>query len=218
VHDCVIQVVRRLLVHGAVEINSKNLKGFYIWQGQGQISSEMRRVLRYARLLSSVFPNRRAINSHEVYLKSNIVRDLAKFMLRQQMRIPNEFRSILLVVAVLYLTINFQLVLTPPGGLWQDNCDPRYNPVGCKVPHQAGKVIMDEHSFHQLYYLNTISFGVTISLLILLLPWGSLFSITYCSLVCLVPMILLYACYFLAIQIVTPSSFKKEIVSWWPLQ
>ncbi|XP_059441851.1 uncharacterized protein LOC132174175 [Corylus avellana] len=54
--------------------------------------------------------------------------------------LPNELRSMLLVVAVLFLTLNFQLVLTPPGGLWQDNCDPQHNSVGnCTVPHQAGK-------------------------------------------------------------------------------
>ncbi|KAE8055481.1 hypothetical protein FH972_012321 [Carpinus fangiana] len=211
------KVVRRLLGYGEVEINSKNLKGFYIWQGQGQISSEMRRMLRYARLLSSVFPCRRAaVNSHEVYLKSNFVRDVGKFVLRLQMSIPYEFRSIILVVAVLYLTINFQLVLTPPGGLWQDDCDPKHNPAGCKVPHQAGKLIMDKHNFHLLYYLNSCSFGVTVALLFLLLPWGSLFGLSYCFVVCL-PMILLYACYFLALQIVTPSSFKKEDRNWWPL-
>ena len=211
--------MRRLLCHGTVEVNSKNLRGFYIWQGQGQISSEMRRMLHYARLLSSVFPCRRAaINSHEGYRRSDPFGCLRLFMLRLQMTVPNELRNILLVVAVLYLTINFQLVLTPLGGLWQDNCDPQHNSVGCKVPHQAGKVIMDEHSFHQLYYLNSFSFGVTISLLFLLLPWGNLFSITCGSLViCLVPMILLYACYFLAIQIVSPSSFKKEDRTWWPL-
>jgi hypothetical protein len=55
------------------KINSKNLGGCNIWQGQMPISSEMRRVLRHARLLSRVCSDRRAINSHEVYLKSDSI-------------------------------------------------------------------------------------------------------------------------------------------------
>jgi hypothetical protein len=187
-------------------MNSKNLGGCNIWQVERPISSEMSRVLRHARLLSRVCCDRRAMNSHEVYLISAVLRKSRMFKLAMQKGIPNELRCILLVVAVLYLTINFQLVLTPPGGLWQDNCDPdQHNPDGCTVPHQAGKLIMGEHYFHLLYKLNSISFGVTIGLLIILLPWNSLLSLFF-----LIPMFLLFACYFLSIQIVTPSSFINK--------
>ncbi|XP_059441856.1 uncharacterized protein LOC132174181 [Corylus avellana] len=133
------KVVRRLLNNVGVTINSENLEGCTIWQGQTPISSEMRRMLHRARVVLRLCPFRRAI-THEVYLRSNFVGDFRKCMLLLQIGITNELRSILLVVAVLYLTINFQLVLTPSGGLWPDNCDPQHNPIGnCTVPHQAGK-------------------------------------------------------------------------------
>ncbi|XP_059441860.1 ankyrin repeat-containing protein BDA1-like [Corylus avellana] len=136
-----LQVVERLLNSDGVTINSENLEGCTIWQGQRPISREMEHMLHEAREVLRLSPSRRAI-THEVYLRYNFDRDFQTFMLRLQMRLPNELRSILLVVAVLYLTINFQLVLTPPGGLWQDNCDPQHNPVGnCTVPHQAGKLL-----------------------------------------------------------------------------
>ena len=201
-HDCVIQVVQRLLKNDEVKINSKNLGGCNFWQVQRPIRGDMRRVLRRARLLLSVFPNSRAaINSHEGYRRSYPFHCLRLFMLRLQMTVPNELRSILLVVAVLYLTINFQLVLTPPGGLWQDNCDPQQNPVGCTVPHQAGTLIMGNILFRQLYYyFNLISFSVTLTLLILLLPWSSPLSLLF-----LIPMFLLVACYVLALVVVTLS-------------
>ena len=209
-HDCVIQVVRLLLNIAGLKINYKNLRGCDIWQVQRPISSEMRCVLRRARLLSRVFPDRRAINTHEVYLKSNPIGCFRLFMLRLQMKIPNELRSILFVVAVLYLTLNFELVLNPPGGLWQDNCDPQHNPVGCTAPHQAGKVIMDEQNFIPIYfYCNLSSFLATLCLLIVLLPWNNRLSFLF-----LIPLILLFACYLLSLQIVIPSSFK---ISWLPL-
>ncbi|KAK7857219.1 ankyrin repeat-containing protein bda1 [Quercus suber] len=120
--------VRHLLAWSSrfVVVNHKNIEGQTAWdilQGQTQEvdNREIRVMLHRAGADSGVslstfkwhpmewlpIPNRSTLSS--LYIKSEL-RSLSE-----------EKRSMLLVVAVLLVTIGFQAVLSPPGGVWQDN-------------------------------------------------------------------------------------------------
>ena len=124
-----MQAVNRLLTwgYGFIHVNHRNSEGKTAWdilQGQTQVdNSEIRVMLRDAKAKPasslSTFnshPNnqRPAYSSRRVvHWRTNITREMRNF--------TEERRNILLMVAVLLATLSFQVVLTPPGGLWQDN-------------------------------------------------------------------------------------------------
>ncbi|KAL4601347.1 hypothetical protein ACB092_11G266400 [Castanea dentata] len=93
-----------------VDVNHKNLED----------NSEIRVMLRHdkAKPASSLstfnsHPNNQRLLDyprHFVYVSTDIVRKSLE-----------ERRSMLLVVTILLATLSYQAVLTPPGGLWQDN-------------------------------------------------------------------------------------------------
>lgn len=79
-------------------------------------------------------------------------------------------RSSLMVVASLIATIAFQAVISPPGGVWQDDL------IGDSVnreedPHKAGKSIMADtypDQYGQFMIMNTIAFLSSLSIILLL--------------------------------------------------
>ncbi|GMN36061.1 hypothetical protein TIFTF001_005724 [Ficus carica] len=80
-------------------------------------------------------------------------------------------RSSLMVVASLIATIAFQAVISPPGGVWQDDLlvDSEGNPV--EDPHKAGKSIMADtypDQYGQFMIMNTIAFLSSLSIILLL--------------------------------------------------
>ncbi|KAL4601426.1 hypothetical protein ACB092_11G272400 [Castanea dentata] len=122
------QAVKHLLAWGYkfVDVNHKNLEGETAWdilQGKTQVENrEIRDMLRRARAKSGSSlstSNRYAkyqrlpVSSCFQFLKTDFKRDIRK--------LSEERRSLLLVVAVLLVTVSYQAVLSPPGGLWQDN-------------------------------------------------------------------------------------------------
>nr|POF05353.1 hypothetical protein CFP56_75941 [Quercus suber] len=52
-----------------------------------------------------------------------------KYHVRQMPALSDERQNVLLVVAVLLVTISYQVVLNPPGGLWQDDVQYNRGPV-----------------------------------------------------------------------------------------
>lgn len=62
---------------------------------------------------------------------------------------PNEVRNTLLVLAVLIATATYQAVLSPPGGVWQDDSLPSQGAgtVATSIkPHKAGEAVMGTHN------------------------------------------------------------------------
>ncbi|KAL6962996.1 hypothetical protein U1Q18_037962 [Sarracenia purpurea var. burkii] len=55
---------------------------------------------------------------------------------------PSEVRNALLVIAVLIATATYQSVLSPPGGVWQDDSLPAAGDDTTTKPHTAGQSVM----------------------------------------------------------------------------
>nr|POF06420.1 ankyrin repeat-containing protein bda1 [Quercus suber] len=122
------QAVKHLLAWGYkfVNVNHKNLEDETAWdilQGKTKVENgEIRDMLRRAKAKSGSSlstSNRYAkyqrlpVSSCFQFLKTDFKREIRK--------LSEERRSLLLVVAVLLVTVSYQAVLNPPGGLWQDN-------------------------------------------------------------------------------------------------
>ena len=118
-----MQAVRRLLARGGTSfnVNEKNLEdktALDILEGQrtqGVDNSEMRVILDGAgaltasSLLTVTSPHARYLS--EVATPETVVKE----------PLSDEKRNALLVVAALLITVTYQAILSPPGGLWQDN-------------------------------------------------------------------------------------------------
>ncbi|KAK7851635.1 ankyrin repeat-containing protein bda1 [Quercus suber] len=127
--------VRHLLAWGYkfVDVNHKNLEGETAWdilqQGQTQVQTqvqnkEIRNMLRRVKAKSSSSLSTFKFNRYEKYQRlpiSSCFQFLKTDFKREIRKLSEERRSLLLVVAVLLVTVSYQAVLSPPGGLWQDN-------------------------------------------------------------------------------------------------
>ena len=90
-------------------------------------------------------------------------------------RLSNDDRNALLVVAALFITITYQVVLSPPGGLWQDDVRaPAPAPSDLYV-HLAGTAIAEtalRAHFQNVAMIHYITFSLSAIMTFLLLPSG----------------------------------------------
>ena len=96
---------------------------------------------------------------------------------RELMRLSDEKRNALLVVAVLVVTVTYQAVLSPPGGVWQDDYepDPDQTLYNTKAAHKAGTAIGRTSSwvpFSVFMIVNTLTFFFSNAVVFFLLPVG----------------------------------------------
>ena len=169
-----MQAVSHLLAWAPQDfcVNVKNLEGktaLDILQEQTQVNREMEVKLRHAKALTaSSLPT---ITSYVDYLmqhKDKFRRFRTSFA-RDVIRISDENRNALLVVAVLLITISYQALLSPPGRLWQDDYKPETNQT--TAAHKAGKSIAFIKSGYPLFLIfNTLTFFSSCAITCLLLP------------------------------------------------
>ena len=118
-----MQAVRHLLAWGFDGINIKNLEGKTAWDiSQRRDNREIRVMLDKARALKAS-PTLTA-NLYEYYLRPPKFRwaeYIRKKCARELMTLSNEKRNALLVIVALVVTVTYQAVLSPPGGVWQDD-------------------------------------------------------------------------------------------------
>ena len=109
-----------------MDVNHKNLENKTAWDILREDSREIRDMLRRAGAkpgsslsTSNGYPNPKyqwpltVSRVEAIFSNKNIKLQIRKFTV--------EWRSMLLVVAALLATLSFQAILTPPGGVWQDN-------------------------------------------------------------------------------------------------
>ncbi|XP_023922311.1 ankyrin repeat-containing protein BDA1 [Quercus suber] len=188
-----------------VDVDVKNLEGKTardILQGseQTQVGRKIKVMLHRAKALkASSLPK---VTSYADYLRPKVGRR-EKFRIRrtrEQQTISDERRNVLLVVATMLLTVTYQGILSPPGGLWQDDYKPGTNESNTIAPngkinttlhsHEAGAVIGSRKtSFWFFMLLNSVTFMLSFTIIFQLIPSG------YCYVMFQAALCFLYFCY-----------------------
>ncbi|KAM4082619.1 hypothetical protein ACJW30_11G189000 [Castanea mollissima] len=194
-----------------VDVNRKNLEGKTAWDRSQEGNREIRVMLRRAGAkpgstlpTSNGYPNpkyQRPLTVSDSTIERLGDAFLLRSLRREIRKFTVEWRNILLVVAALLVTLSFQAVLTPPGGVWQDHgqCQPyhgqgnnssnypkmiylRHNHTTLECERKAGTAIALEYSLFYWLFLtcNTALFLLSTSLIVLLIlnsPIKALFTL-----------------------------------------
>ena len=116
------------------------------------------------------------------YLKSAIspIEKMIIYHRRQHTKITNDMRNALLVVAVLIVAVTYQAVLSPPGGVWQDNSNPitidnQFDTTASTSnvitsPHKAGTLVMGTLNAAIFVLANSVTFYLSIAIVFFLIP------------------------------------------------
>ena len=199
-----------------VDVNVKNLEGKTardILQGseQTQVGRKIKVMLHRAKALkASSLPK---VTSYADYLRPKVSRR-EKFRIwrtREQQTISDERRNVLLVVATLLMTVTYQGILSPPGGLWQDDYNPGTNESNTIAPngkidttlhsHEAGAVIGSRKtSFWFFMLLNSVTFMLSFTIIFQLIPSG------YCYVMFQAALCFLYFCYLASLTVIKAST------------
>lgn len=95
------------------------------------------------------------------YFKYNKIRDS-----------PSEARNAMLVIAILIATATYQAVLSPPGGVWQDDSlSSNNNGTDTTKPHMAGQAVMGSKSmvlFGLFIFFNSVGFFTSLNMIYVL--------------------------------------------------
>ena len=173
-----MQAVRELLNCG-VNLNARNLEGRTaqdMLQEQTQANNSVIRDLLICcgALSCSLRPG--------ILGKTGLFFERLRLLIKsahEGSRISNDDRNALLVVAALLITITYQVVITPPGGLWQDGCQPGVD-NGCSSQHTAGTAIAQTaQGFNQVAMINYFTFTLSSIMTFLLLPRGYIISMLF---------------------------------------
>ena len=203
--------------------NLKNLEGKTAWdilQEQTQVdNSEIKALLRDARPLTcSCLP---ILTSYVRRVKGISLRKFVKNYARELTTLTDEKRNALLVVAVLLVSVTYQAVLNPPGGLWQeDKC--KRDTVAHKAAQKAGRryyhhnkddcdpkqklkagtaIGLTTFPFWLFLCCNSVIFVVANSIIYLLVPVGYIRA----SFVALI--IYLWFCYIASLIVITDAPY-----------
>uniref|UniRef100_A0A7N2QX56 PGG domain-containing protein n=1 Tax=Quercus lobata TaxID=97700 RepID=A0A7N2QX56_QUELO len=199
-----------------VDVNVKNLEGKTardILQGseQTQAGRKIKVMLHRAKALkASSLPK---VTSYADYLRPKVGRR-EKFRIRrtrEQHTISDERRNVLLVVATLLMIVTYQGILSPPGGLWQDDYNPGTNESNTIAPNgkinttlhsqEAGAVIGSRKtSFGFFMLLNSVTFMLSFTIIFQLIPSG------YCYVMFQAALCFLYFCYLASLTVIKAST------------
>ncbi|XP_024030657.1 uncharacterized protein LOC21406178 isoform X2 [Morus notabilis] len=113
-----------------------------------------------------------------------------------------ESRSMILVALVLFATVEYQIVLSPPGGLWQEDNNNSTATHDKKI-HPPGTVVMGNLSFLFFMLLNSLALAITTHGIVLLLlelesRWWTINRILMNTLT--------FLCYLISLQTISPNN------------
>ena len=209
-----MQAVRHLLASGATSfnLNEKNLEDktaldiLERQRTQGVDNSEMRVILDGAGALTA--SSLLTVTSPHAHYLSEVATPEAETVVKEPL--SDEKRNALLVVAALLITVTYQAILSPPGGLWQDNdlSKPNITAGGLfnesnsniTAPHRAGSTIAGTESrpfFFFLFFNSIIFLSAMAATYVLIAPFG-LFGFILAAV-----SLSLYYCYFNSLIVIT---------------
>ncbi|CAA2972947.1 ankyrin repeat-containing BDA1-like, partial [Olea europaea subsp. europaea] len=112
----------------------------------------------------------------ENFVRKGLLEEYFKFDKAKET--PSEVRSVLLVVATLITTATYQAVLSPPGGVWQEDFRPTSNSNTTTIKdatrspaHTAGKAVMgtqNSAAFGLFLIFNSIGFFTSVQMIFFL--------------------------------------------------
>ncbi|KAK9999770.1 hypothetical protein SO802_019373 [Lithocarpus litseifolius] len=210
-----IAAVRRLLLYSGVNIFAKNLEGktagdilaqqnqienreikVMLWRVGAVRAPSLPKVTFYVRHLWSMFSSLEKTRMH---------------CIGEWTQISDDRRNMLLVVATLLMTVTYQGVLSPPGGLWQDDYHPEPNTTlsairkfnsSAPIPNEAGTPIdLRNFPFWVFLSLNSLTFMLSYSTILLLIPKQLIYRIVRLSLISL------SVCYIVSLTVIIPTRF-----------
>ncbi|KAJ7969021.1 Ankyrin repeat protein, partial [Quillaja saponaria] len=191
VMDLFLKQIVRLLIKSIIDLNAKNMEGWTaldIADNQTQVDNkEIKDMLSGAGALgSSSLP---AVTTLADKLKSDITFNerIAVSIIRNRKNTSNGTRNALLVVAVLIATTTYQAVLSPPGGISQDD------------QASKGKVVMDTVTFLGFWFFNTTALLASTAVIYLLLPSGGISKLLFA------PLYLFSYCYLWSMAFISPN-------------
>ena len=174
-----MQVVRHLLawrwslLQRIVCVNVKNLEGKIAWdilQGLTQVDNrEMKVMLHRAGALTGSSLSTTTCSAKLRYL------EIFRLMFAYELTtITDEMRNAFLVVAVLLLSVTYQGLLSPPGGVWQDDYKLVTTTASDATAYEAGTAIglTKSPGFSVFLIFNTLTFLLSKTITYILLPYG----------------------------------------------
>ena len=188
-----MQAVRELLNCGD-NLNARNLEGRTaqdMLQEQTQVNNSVIRDLLICcgALSCSLRPG--------ILRKTGLFFERLRLLIKsahEGSRILNDDRNALLVVAALLITITYQVVITPPGGLWQDDCQPGVN-NGCSFTLSA--IAEATGGLNNVATINYFTFTLS-AIMTFLLPKGYIISALF-----KMALIQLSSSYFYSLAVIT---------------
>nr|XP_023894193.1 ankyrin repeat-containing protein BDA1-like [Quercus suber] len=211
------KAVKQLLYSG-VDVNIKNSEGKkagdILAQQTQEENSKIKVMLRRAGALpSSSIPQVYYYAQYLWTIFSRLEKSRLHFI-NEWIEISDDRRNVLLVVATLLLTVTYQGVLSPPGGLWQDDHSPGANQTNTTFPairkfnssapleNEAGTPIgLRNFPFWVFLSLNSLTFMLSYSTILLLIPTQHIYRIVRLSLISL------SICYIVSLTVIIPTRF-----------
>ncbi|KAK6275052.1 hypothetical protein POUND7_004761 [Theobroma cacao] len=197
------------------EINARNSKGktaLGTLQHQTKMDTRVvRQMLRKTRVSKPSSPKNTKTLANYLRSKTTFDERVAVYITRQRMKIAEDLRNALLVVAGVIVAATFHAVFSPPGSFRQENGNPTimidgtYSPVtdasasGESPSNDAGKSVMDNGEFIIFSTFNTFVLCTVIGILGLLLSDG-LFGVNM-----MLMLIYLLVCYAVSIFVISPK-------------
>ncbi|XP_030933509.1 ankyrin repeat-containing protein BDA1-like [Quercus lobata] len=176
----------RMLLDSGVDINAKNVKDHTA--GDILVKRQEVELLSSSREISEML-QRAEVNKCARYLRS-IVLSLEERRLLQVdkwAKISDDRRNVVLVVATLLMTVTYQGLLSPPGGLWQDYYNPGssrpnatkpdyrglFNETSPYLANMAGAAIGGSNLCFWVFLItNTLTFMLSYTIVLLIIPSG----------------------------------------------
>lgn len=167
----------RLLLDSGVDIDAKNFEdhtaGEILVKRQEEYSSSSSREIS------------EMLQRAEVTKCARCLRSIVLSLEEKWAKISDDRRNVLLVVATLLMTVTYQGLLSPPGGLWQDDYNPGSNLPNATIPEYrrfnettfvenvAGTAIGARVYFFWLFLTtNTLTFILSYTTVLLVIPSG----------------------------------------------